>query len=320
MISSIYRRTFEIFKKVPIKLWGISLLSELLMVVVLILGAIPLIIIPVIAAISAGMIGVYYKAYNGGEADSKTLLGSFRNLKDFMHVAGGMCWRYLWLFLWFLIPIAGPFIAIYKGLSYAFTPYILNEEKSVGAMDALKKSMQDTQGYKLNMFVAVILPTVAFFVVTLVLSLLGLIPFVGVLFRIINFLVSLAYGLFAPMFLGLVKAGFYDYGKRPVRTSAPQPQPTPQPQPATDSPISNDIYTAPTVTAAPAETAVPAETAAPEAATPTPTAAETAAPATTSVPTAAPETVQPTPTNTCYVCGYENTPEKKFCTKCGAKL
>ncbi len=286
MVKSIYTHTLEIFRRIPLKLWGISLLSALLLLVVGVIGSLPIIAIPVAAAIEAGMIAVYYKAYNGGEADTKTLLGSFSSFSDFKHVAGGMCWMYLWLFLWFLIPIAGPFIAIYKSFSYAFTPYILNEEKSVGAMDALKKSMQDTQGYKLNMFVAVILPTVAFFVVSLVLSLLGLIPFVGVLFRVINVLVSLVYGLFAPMFLGLVKAGFYDYGKRPVRASAPQPQPT---QPATDSPIPNEIYTAPTVTDAPAETA-------------------------------APEMVQPAPTNTCSVCGYENTPDKKFCTKCGAKL
>ena len=88
------------------------------------------------------------------------------------------------------------------------------------------------------------------------------------------------------MFFGLVEAGFYEYGKKPVRTSAPQPQPT---QPATDSTTPNEIYTAPTVTDAPAETS-------------------------------ASETVQPDPANICSVCGYENTPDKKFCTKCGAKL
>ena len=292
MVRSIYTRTLNILSTLPFKLWGLSLLSGLLSIIVMIFGFLPIITIPVIAVLNAGMVAVYFAAYNGHDVSSKMLFSGYKN---FGRIAGGMCWRKLWIVLWALIPIAGPFIAIYKSYQYAFTPYILNEEKSVGAMDALKKSMQDTQGYKLNMFAAVILPTVAFFVVSLVLSLLGLIPFVGILFRVISVLVSLVYGLFAPMFLGLVKAGFYDYGKRPVRASAPQPAPQPQPtQPATDSPIPNEIYTAPTVTAAPAETAVPETDAA--------------------------ETVQPAPANICSVCGYENTPDKKFCTKCGAKL
>ncbi|MGN0107524.1 MAG: zinc-ribbon domain-containing protein [Hominilimicola sp.] len=277
MIGSIYRRTFEILKKIPFKLWGISLLSGVLTLVVLILGAVPLIIIPVIAAISAGMIAVYYKAYNGGEADTKTLLGAFGSFKDFKHVAGGMCWMYLWKFLWFLIPIAGPVIAVIKSLSYAFTPYILNEEKSVGATDALKKSMQDTKGYKLNMFAAIILPTVAFLVVSIILGLLALIPYVGVIFSVINFLVSLVYGLFAPMFLGLVKAGFYEYGKKPVRVSQPAPK------------------------IAPAHTIM-------------------APPAAADVIATSEDTVQSVAVKTCSVCGHENTPDKKFCMKCGAKL
>lgn len=227
MIKAIYTRTLDIFKRLPARLWGISLLSGVLSVIILIIGILPIITIPVIAAINAGMIAVYYKAYNGGDADTKTLLGAFRDFGTFKHVAGGMCWMYLWIFLWALIPIAGPFIAIYKALSYAFTPYILNEEKSVGAADALKKSMQDTKGYKLNMFAALIIPPIAFAVLSLILSLLALIPFVGVVFYVINALVSLIYGLFMPMFLGLVRAGFYEYGKKPVRKSTVRSVQTP---------------------------------------------------------------------------------------------
>lgn len=279
MIKAIYRRTIEIFKKTPAKLWGISLLSEVLSLIVLILGSpLPIILIPVIAAINAGMIAVYFSAYNGGEPETKTLLGAFSDFKTFKHVAGGMCWMYLWIFLWALIPIAGPFIAIYKCLSYAFTPYILNEEKSVGAMDALKKSMRDTKGYKLNIFAAVILPSVAFIVVSAILGLLALIPFVGVIFTVISVLLSLVYSLFAPMFLGLIRAGFYDYGKKPVHFPKPAPK------------------------IAPAHTIM-----APPAAPDVVTAQEDNAP-------------QNDTKNTCPVCGHENTPDKKFCMKCGAKL
>lgn len=278
MIKSIYMRTLEIFKRIPVKLWGISLLSGLLSLIVLIIGALPVIIIPVIAAINAGMIAVYYKAYNGGEADTKTLLGAFSDFKTFKHVAGGMCWMYLWIFIWALIPIAGPFIAIYKGLSYAFTPYILNEEKSVGAADALKKSMQDTKGYKLNMFAALLLPNVAFGVISFILGLLALIPFVGILFAVINFIVSIVYGLLAPMFLGLVSAGFYEYGKKPAYSAKNSHQILPPVRTVTAPPVSDVIITS--------EDGV----------------------------------TQSSGTKACPVCGRENTPDKKFCMKCGAKL
>ena len=290
MVRSIYTRTLNILSTLPFKLWGLSLLSGLLSIIVMIFGFLPIITIPVIAVLNAGMVAVYFAAYNGHDVSSKMLFSGYKN---FGHIAGGMCWRTLWIVLWALIPIAGPFIAIYKSYQYAFTPYILNEEKEVDALDALKKSMQDTNGYKLQMFIASIIPAAIYFVVSLVLSLFGLIPFVGVFFRVVSSIISIAYSLVAPMFFGLVEAGFYEYGKKPVRASAPQPQPQPT-QPATDSTTPNEIYTAPTVTAAPAETATEE--------------------------TAALEMVQPAPANICSVCGYENTPDKKFCTKCGAKL
>jgi hypothetical protein len=219
MLKLIYKRTVDIFKSIPIKLWGISLLGNLLALIAALLGVLPIIAIPVAAAITAGMAAVYYNAYNGGEPKSRTLISAFSDFKTFKHVAGGMCWMYLWLLLWFIIPIAGPFLAIYKSLSYAFTPYILNEEKSVSGLDALKKSMQDTKGCKASMFAALIIPPVAFFIVSAILSLFSLIPYIGVLFRVINVIISIAYSLFSPLFFGLVQAGYYEYGKKPARNT-----------------------------------------------------------------------------------------------------
>lgn len=218
MVSSIYTRTLNILSKLPFKLWGLSLLSGLLSIIVLIFGVLPIITIPVISVLNAGMIAVYFAAYNGHDVSSEQLLGTFKNFK---HVAAGMCWMQLWIVLWALIPVAGPFIAIYKAISYAFTPYILNEEKEVGALDALKKSMKDTKGYKLNMFIAVALPVAAYLVVTIILSLLGMIPYVGVFFNIVAAIVSIAYSLIAPMFFGLVDAGFYEYARKPVKKALP---------------------------------------------------------------------------------------------------
>lgn len=221
MIKRIYSRAFNIIGRLPVRLWGISLLSGLLALIIAVLGVnVPIIAIPITAALGAGLADVYFKVYNGADADTKTLLSPFSDLKTFAHVAGGMCWMGLWILLWLIIPIAGPVIAVIKSLSYAFTPYILLEEKTVSATDALKQSMQNTKGYKLNMFVAIVLPVVAFVVLSAIFSLLALIPYVGIVFAIISTLISLVYGLFAPMFLGLVKAGFYEYGKKPAKKTA----------------------------------------------------------------------------------------------------
>lgn len=213
MISIIYRRVLNIFKAIPLKAWGLSLLGGLLSVLVLIFGFLPIITIPVIAALEAGMASMYLAAYKGQEVSSNQLLGGFRNFK---HVAGGMCWQYLWIFLWCLIPLAGPVIAIIKSISYSFTPYILISEPFVGALDALKQSMQDTKGHKAQIFAAVILPSLAFIILSTILTVLSFIPFAGILFAVINILVSLIYGLFAPLFLGLVQAGFYEYVRKPA--------------------------------------------------------------------------------------------------------
>ena len=151
IISNIYKRAFNVLSKMPFKLWGLSLLSSLLTILVLVFGVLPIVIVPVIAVLSAGMAAVYLDGFNGKEVYSDQL---FKGFKDFWRTAGGMCWKKLWIFIWFLVPIAGPFIAISKYYAYSFTPYILNEEKSVNATAALRKSMQDTNGYKLQMFCA----------------------------------------------------------------------------------------------------------------------------------------------------------------------
>lgn len=224
MIKAIYLQTWEVFKKIPVKLWGISLLAGLLTIIASIFGGIPIISLALSAAVSAGMVAVYYTVYRGGEAETNTLFIAFKDWKTFKRIAGGVCWMDLWLLLWFLIPIAGPFIAIYKSFQYAFTPYILTQEPTVSGRQALKKSIEDTKGYKGNMFLALYIPAIAFVIASGILSALGLIPYAGVLFMIINVIIIIAWYLFAPLFLGLVAAGFYDYGKKPAYV-APTPAP-----------------------------------------------------------------------------------------------
>lgn len=191
----------------PFKLWGLSLLNVLLVFLISIFGVLPIVTIPVTLTLSASMSIVYLNGYNSRRVETDQLFSGF---KDFFHVAGGMCWKKLWLIIWLLIPIAGIVLYIIKSFSYAFTSYILIEKPSISATDALKMSIDKTKGYKGAMFVAVILPIIGFAVVALVLGLFSMIPLIGSLFAAINALFIIIYCLFINLFLGLVMAGFYD--------------------------------------------------------------------------------------------------------------
>ena len=67
IISNIYKRAFNVLSKMPFKLWGLSLLSSLLTILVLVFGVLPIVIVPVIAVLSAGMAAVYLDGFNGKE-------------------------------------------------------------------------------------------------------------------------------------------------------------------------------------------------------------------------------------------------------------
>ena len=147
---------------------------------------------PVIAVLSAGMAAVYLDGFNGKEVYSDQLFKAFKDFGELPAVCVGKSYGF---FIWFLVPIAGPFIAVSKYYAYSFTPYILNEEKSVNATAALRKSMQDTNGYKLQMFCAEFIPNLLIYAVMAILALLSKIPFVGILFAVITVIVRLVYTL-----------------------------------------------------------------------------------------------------------------------------
>ncbi len=73
--------------------------------------------------------------------------------EDFGRKLGGYLWMELFLCLWALIPVAGFFICIVKGLAYSMTCYILSDCPNVKAQDALKLSMRMMDGRKGELFV-----------------------------------------------------------------------------------------------------------------------------------------------------------------------
>lgn len=207
MIAAIYKNAFNVLKKKPLRLWGLSLMNTLLAVLITIFGVLPIITIPVVLTLNAGMAVIYLDGYHGKEVRSEQLFAGFKN---FFHVAGGMCWKALWVLIWSLIPVAGIVFGVIKSLEYAFTPFILVEKPGISAMEALRGSMEKTKGYKGKLFISWLLPIAAVAVVSLVLALLAMIPYAGVVFTAIRVLFTIAYSAFMPLFLGLVLAGFYD--------------------------------------------------------------------------------------------------------------
>ena len=231
MVSSIYKKAFAVLKKKPVTLWGVSLLCALLEILAFVgFGAVPIGAFVVVWALEAGMAMIYLNSYRTGLKPKTVYLFAAFKKDRFWRVVGGLAWMELWIFLWALIPIVGIVFAVIRAYEYRFTPYILMTRDDVKATDAIKLSRQMTMGYKGKMFWADVLICLLYLAAALVLLVFSLIPFIGVLFRIANALLSIAFSLFAPLFLGIVQAAFY------VETqSAPTTQPT-IPAPAAPEP------------------------------------------------------------------------------------
>ena len=243
MISNLYQKTFSVLMKRPLRLWGITLLSSVLLVVVHIgFIGIPAVGFCALLLLEASMSMIYLNSYRTGlEPKTSYLLAAFR--KDrIWRVLGGMAWMQLWIFLWSLIPIVGIVFGVIRAYEYAFVPYILMTRDDVRPTEAIKVSKAETMGYKGKLFGADLLLEGAYFVVILLLSLLSMIPYVGIVFTILRIVLTVVFGVLAPLFLGILHAAFYVeiQNRRAAaaqRPSAPvQPAPPTQPAPPVPEP------------------------------------------------------------------------------------
>ena len=331
MVTSIYKKAFAVLRQKPVTLWGISLLCGLLELLAFIgFGAVPVGAFIAAWALEAGMAMIYLNSYRTGLKPKSTYLFAAFKKDRFWRVVGGLAWMELWIFLWALIPIVGIVFAVIRAYEYRFTPYILMTRDDVKATDAIKLSKQETMGYKGKMFWADMLIVLLYLAAALVLLILSLIPFIGVLFRVVNTLLSIAFSLFAPLFLGIVQAAFYVETKSAPAAPA---QPTPPTIPAPVAPTAPAAPEAPVTEAsaeeAPAEAPteeVPAETpkeeapAAPAEEAPAEALTETA-PAETPVEEAPAEVAPEVPrARFCPTCGHEFAPADRFCQSCGTPV
>lgn len=200
-------KALDVLKQKPVRLWGVSLLCQLLVMLAAVFGVLPIVSIPIAFVLNAGMTAVYLTGYRGGEVNSDAL---FKGFKNFFHVAGGMGWMALWILIWGLIPIAGPVFAVIKAYSYRFVPYILMHEPEIPVTEALRVSMRKTEGFKGRMFLADFLVGLACALVGAILGLLSSIRYVGVAFMVISSLVSIFFGLVVPLLMGLISAAGYE--------------------------------------------------------------------------------------------------------------
>ena len=201
------RKATDVLRQKPLRLWGVSLLCQLLVVLASIFGVLPIISIPIALVLNAGMAAVYLAGYRGQEVNADALFAGF---KRFFKVAGGMGWMALWILIWGLIPVAGIVFAVIKAYSYRFVPYIMIQDPDISATEALRLSIQKTEGFKGRMFLADFLVMLGAALVSAVFSLLGMIPYAGNIFLFIGGLVSLAISLVMPLLLGLINAAGYE--------------------------------------------------------------------------------------------------------------
>ena len=303
MISNLYQKTFCVLMKRPLRLWGITLLSSVLLVVVHIgFIGIPAVGFCALLLLEASMSMIYLNSYRTGlEPKTSYLLAAFR--KDrIWRVLGGMAWMYLWIFLWFLIPVVGFVFAAIRAYEYRFVPYILMTRDDVRPTEAIKVSKAETMGYKGKLFGADLLLEGAYFVVILLLSLLSRIPYVGIVFTILRIVLTVAFGVLAPLFLGILHAAFYvEIQNR--RAAAPQPSAPAQPVPPVIPAPASEPETQPAPQGEPVVTAqAPEAPAQPE---PEQEALEQ------------PQSAEPR----CPHCGAAvKTPGAVFCTSCGRRL
>lgn len=206
--------TLKTLMKKPVQLWGLSLLGVILQGLSNLLCAVPPILgMGVSSTLFAGMENVFLDAYHQKDINSKQIFSGFSSGKSFLRIAGGMLWRTLWLFLWALfalIPIVGwviaPIMLVIKGISYSFTPYLLLRKKDISPLDALKRSMEMTKGYRGKIFLTYLICYAALLVIGLLLFLIGHIPGIGI---ILAGIIGVVVAVLCPLFFGVLRAAMF---------------------------------------------------------------------------------------------------------------
>lgn len=131
-MSANFRTALAIIKRKPWALIGIILLGQLLMALASALGVIPLISLPLVWALEVGLSILCLKGVRNQEVSSKDLFAGFSSFK---HVAGGMAWKSLWVYIWLIVPVYA-FVTLASGMIGTLISNAINA--SMGNYGAIK--------------------------------------------------------------------------------------------------------------------------------------------------------------------------------------
>jgi hypothetical protein len=198
MFLTIYKRAMAVLMRKPLKLWGISLLSTLL--IPLLTGlcgfAIPGLGIAISLLMTTSMTMVYLAGYRGKAVHTTQIFSCFKDWETIKRVTLGMSWMTLWIVLWSLIPIVGPFISLKRTYEYRLTPYILITEPDVALTEAHKESAKRTKGYKLQMWLSDFVIDIIYGIAVAIIGALAGIPYIGFLFGLVLFVLGILCNIF----------------------------------------------------------------------------------------------------------------------------
>ena len=103
--------------------------------------------------LTVGMAAFDLDVYRGKEGDIGKMFGEGFKGDTYGRNVGSMLVMGVFIFLWSLLLIIP---GIIKALAYSMTPYILAENKTIGALDAITLSRRMTKGHKGKVFVMIL--------------------------------------------------------------------------------------------------------------------------------------------------------------------
>ena len=199
-----FKDGFEVTISQFSSLLGVNYLTYLLITLAMLFTIfVPFVGIAFSFLLVTALMRVHIEAVAGREANHRLLFSLFG--KRSWRIIGANSIVALYLFLWCLIPIAGPFIAIQKSYTYRFVPYIMASNPNVSAVASIEISKQMTKGLKRKMFRADFFFALIFIGVNTLLALLCSVPVVN----IVAIGVAIFLDMAAPIFAAMYQATFF---------------------------------------------------------------------------------------------------------------
>lgn len=200
MVTKVFKNAWAKLLEKPVKLWGYTLLVSLLKILNAALNCIIFVLFyPISCILRLGGINIMLRGFDGKDVEPKHI---FEGGRDHIRRIAGMGWYDLWSFIWAFVPVMN----LIKSYSYKLAPYILLENDSINAANALKTSMRRTDGFKGQLFLADVLKGLMLVLLSVACAVLVHIPLLG---RLITFCLTIGFVLFFPLFCGFVDVGMY---------------------------------------------------------------------------------------------------------------